>query len=439
MTLPESLLADLVDYWTFDAGLEVGTDWLAEVESADGGGPITQIGHVNGANLRLRNSIPHSGAAARDAVGYGKEEVSSEDWLDGESHPYVPAGTWCYNAGGEIDAESPVLATTGDGLTLAMRYCPEGLTYHQQSLSPNWLRFVVYRQVLAQIGALDGETFTPVVACDFDNTACGAGGTVPFRLRHRSTSGVQTTVTVASSSVPGAGSAADNTFGSFPPFDVVLRFARISATEITLEVFIDGEKTGTLATKTTSDFASMTRVGVGAIDWPSEARCWGMLTEAAIWLRGLTDEEIGSIGEDGLGGLPDITDDEEAGPGTDNPIITENGDSALNPDWVVERIDDSVVLATEGPQRHTRRPHRVAPRRYRIHAPASKGEEVSLIRELIHVSKGGSKATRWRHPIDDPPAPRIDALPLYRLVSKSVARTRGGQFGTWELVLEEVP
>jgi len=29
MTLPESLLADLVDYWTFDAGLEVGTDWLA--------------------------------------------------------------------------------------------------------------------------------------------------------------------------------------------------------------------------------------------------------------------------------------------------------------------------------------------------------------------------------------------------------------------------
>lgn len=44
MTLPESLLADLVDYWTFDAGLEVGTDWLAEVESADGGGPITQIG-----------------------------------------------------------------------------------------------------------------------------------------------------------------------------------------------------------------------------------------------------------------------------------------------------------------------------------------------------------------------------------------------------------
>lgn len=438
MTLPASLLVDLVDYWTFDAGLAVGTDWLAEVTSEDGGGPITQIGHVNSASLRLRNSFSHTGDADRDAVGYGKEGVPPDDWYVGLD-TLVPAGTWCYNAGGEFDPAGPVLASAGDGLTLAMRYCPEGRAYHEQSSSGVWIRSVVYRQVLAQLGNLLTGPFVPVVSCDFDNTACGLGGSVPFRLRHRASGGTQTTVNVASSSVPGAGSAVDLDFGTFPPFDVVLRFVRVSSTEISLEVFIDGEKTGTSASKITSDFGTMTRVGIGAIDWPADDICWGMLTEAAAWLRALTDDEIEAIGEDGIGDLPDIEDDEPAGTGTDNPIIDENGDSALNPEWSVERIDESVVLATDGPQRHTRRPHRIAPRRYRIRASVSRGSEVSLIRELIRVSKGGSKATRWRHPVDDPPAPRIDALPLYRLVSHSVDRTRGGQYGVCELVLEEVP
>lgn len=446
MTLPESLLTELIDYWTFDAEVADGTNWT-QLIVAGGGGVTTQIGHVNAVELPLNYLGSFSGAAPRARFGYGKEGVDLADWVEGGSpfDSYVPAGgTWCYCTGGDVFPSGEVLGSIGEGLTIAVRYSPEGQTYVGDGGNGIWIASE-FRQVLAAIGYPEdgggGVTLREVLAADFNNELCGDDNAVPFRLWHKASNNAITSVNVSGSSVPGAADAESLTQGSFPPFNAILRFVRVGTNEISLEVFIDGVKTGTSGSKITSDFAatplSMISVGKTKNEHMGNGQ-YGALTEAAVWTRALTDDEIESIGEEGLDGLPEIEDDEPTGPGTDNPIIDENGDSALNPDWPVERITDAVVLATGGPQRHTRRPHRIAPRRYRIKAAASKGGEVALIQELIHVSRGGAKATRWRHPVDDPPTERIDQLPLYRLISSSVARTRGGQFGTWELVLEEV-
>lgn len=441
MSLPASLLIGIVDYWTFDAGVAVGTDWTQLITDG-GGGPHIQIGHLQASQLHLNYLQTFVGTPPRGRFGYGKEQVINTDWYDGVTNR-VPAGRWTYANGGDVDPGGALLANTGDGVTIAIRYCPEGITYTGDGSNSIWIPNS-FRQVLCAIGYLDAEQNREVIAADFNNEACGASSAVPFRLWHKSSTNSVTVANVSGSSVPGAGSAVSLESGTFPPFNAVLRFVRVGPNEISLEVFIDGVKTGTIGSKITSDFAStpMSYVSIGKAtnaDMGSPAQgAFGGVTEAALWTRALTDDEIGAIGEDGLDGIIDIQDDEETGAGTDNPLIDENGDSALNPDWPVERIADAVVLATGGPQRHTRRPHRIAPRRYRIHAAASKGGEVALIQELIRVSRGGAKATRWRHPVDDPPAARIDQLPLYRLISHTVARTRGGQFGTWELVLEEV-
>lgn len=441
MSLPASLLIDIVDYWTFDAGVNVGADWSQLIVDG-GGGPHIQIGHLRSSELYLQYLGTFFGAPPVGRFGYGKEQVINTEWYDGTTNR-VPSGRWTYASGGGADPGVDLLANTGDGVTVAIRYCPEGITYVGDGANSIWIPNS-FRQVLCAIGYLDSGQNREVIAADFDNEACGASSTVPFRLWHKSSTNSVTVAHISGSSVPGAGSAVSLESGTFPPFNAVLRFLRVGPNEISLEVFIDGVKTGTIGNKITSDFTNtpMSYVSLGKTanaDMGSPAQgAFGGVTEAALWHRALTDDEIEAIGEEGLDGIVDIEDDEPAGTGTDNPIIDENGDSALNPDWPVERITDAVVLATGGPQRHARRPHRIAPRRYRIKAAASKGGEVALIEELIRVSRGGSKATRWRHPVDDPPASRIDALPLYRLVSFSVARTRGGQFGTWELVLEEV-
>lgn len=446
MTLPASLLAYLVDYWTFDAQVDDGTDWTALITAGGGGIPI-QTGHVNGVELILNYLGTFFGAEPLARFGYGKEGVDLNDWWNGTASIVPTGGTWCYATGGDVDSSTSVLGEVGAGVTIAARYSPEGQTYVGDGGTSIWIANDA-RQVMAAIGYPDDlvgyDSLREVIAADFNNELCGAGNVVPFRLWHLASNNAVTSVNVAGSSVPGAAAADSLTQGSFPPFNVIMRFVRVGANEISLEVFIDGVQTGTSANKITSDFAltPMSMISVGKTKLANMlGGQYGALTEAAVWTRALTDDEIGAIGEEGLDGIPDIdeiAEDEDTGTGTDNPIIDENGDSTLNPDWPVERITESVVLATGGPQRHTRRPHRIAPRRYRIQAAASKGGEVALIEELIRVSRGGAKATRWRHPVDDAPTERIDQLPLYRLISSSVARTRGGQFGTWELVLEEV-
>jgi hypothetical protein len=177
----------------------------------------------------------------------------------------------------------------------------------------------------------------------------------------------------------------------------------------------------------------------------------GGFSRLAMWKRPLRDAELeredppgvpvgvsfgcmASADFPGVGG---------GGPDSDDPFLTPCGESALQPEFPVERVDmDGVVIETDGPQRHARTPHETRPRRYRLRFSLADGAQVELIRRALEVTQHGAGWTRWRHPIDDEPGP-VSTAPRYFIVNadavgQAIGRGPGGHLAQLELVLESL-
>lgn len=168
----------------------------------------------------------------------------------------------------------------------------------------------------------------------------------------------------------------------------------------------------------------------------------GAFSQAALWSRKLTPEEITALGDDltCLAGAPPVGG---GGPGSQDPLLTTGGETALHPGWIVPRRDPVGVLATGGEQRHTRRVHERVPRRYALGLRGARGSELDLVREALAVTRGGARSTRWRHPKDDAAGP-VSTAPRWLIENADEAsafvaeRSTGGQRADFALHLLEV-
>lgn len=167
---------------------------------------------------------------------------------------------------------------------------------------------------------------------------------------------------------------------------------------------------------------------------------------AALYSRALSPTEIADIGGSPGDDLVESLTDEEAGPGTANPLLNADGTLGLNIEWPVSRTLAGVGViaspdAVGAAGRHTRRTHERAAgglhgRRYELTFNAANANDVRRIREALAVTAGGAALTRFRHPVDDAPG-RVKDAPQVRVIEVSgLERNRGGQIGKGKLVLE---
>jgi|GEM_PF-6439187 len=125
-----------------------------------------------------------------------------------------------------------------------------------------------------------------------------------------------------------------------------------------------------------------------------------------------------------------------------DPLLLPDATSGLAFDSAELRPFRGSVLASDGPQRHTRLVFervRTAGRVYRYTLRNATGEEVERVRQALEASRGGAIAVRFRAPVDDA------GVKEYRVLnagvdgsSFQVTRRAGGALGDLELVLEEV-
>jgi hypothetical protein len=95
----------------------------------------------------------------------------------------------------------------------------------------------------------------------------------------------------------------------------------------------------------------------------------------------------------------------------------------------------AVVLATEGPQRHTRALSELSPRVYGLPIDLASSAEMAQLAEALVETAGGTLPLLWQHPTDDAEAVRYLIVNARELTP---ARTLAGQRGTVTLTLEEV-
>ena len=152
-----------------------------------------------------------------------------------------------------------------------------------------------------------------------------------------------------------------------------------------------------------------------------------------------------TIGElsDGYGWTPTDTDPNHGGPDTLNPLLNEDGTSAIHPEWPEPRghapaSAGGVLASGGGSNRHARAVHqRTGARpgnamdrigqRVTLSWASAYGAEVELVRRAFVVTRGGAGMTRWRHPLLDGPG-SVETAPWWRMIPGTlrVTRSRGG-------------
>lgn len=160
--------------------------------------------------------------------------------------------------------------------------------------------------------------------------------------------------------------------------------------------------------------------------------------QMAAWCRPLRASEVGFLG----GVLTSLVICDGCIGNFGNPLLTECGKSAIDPQWIVPRSDRSAVLVAQGHHRHTRLADQYRPRRYALHWELDNGHDVELVRQVIEQTKGCT-ITRWRHPVDDPigpicAAPRWVILNADQLRQMFTARRGRPHVAAFDLELEEV-
>lgn len=116
-------------------------------------------------------------------------------------------------------------------------------------------------------------------------------------------------------------------------------------------------------------------------------------------------------------------------------LVDDSGKLLVTIGRPVELTHLFAVLATEGPQRHTRAANQRRARVYRVSVNLARREEVEALAAALALSFGGTLPVRYRHPRDD----ASDGS--YRVANAAeaglaVQRSRGGLSGSFTLVLE---
>lgn len=380
MSILASCLTGLVEFWPFDEG-----------------SGVVAGGYKAGHDLALARSAP-SGGAVSAAAGWTNE-------------PAPDAARDTYNGGGLLDITAfNLLAATGDAVTIAVRAWPGG----GQIQGGAWPGINIF-----QFFGMGGN-YT-------DNNSAYSGFRMTDVALNVPSQAIYLEGVLGSPTISLAGWTYPKASPPYTPHLFLWTITR-GATDMTIDFFVDGtQKAGSMTIANT--VPDLTRLMLGSIHWSTSST-----TQAALWDRELTDAEILSMGNnlDGLFGLID---------GDDDPLLDEDGNSALFIGFPIRRTDVSGVIATRGEQRHTRRTHERRRRRYTLPLHLATPAEVALVAGAIDSTRNGNAPLRWRHPKDDPPPP---ADPVrYRLVNAGeaameLARNKGAVSAELTLVLESV-
>lgn len=361
-------------------------------------------------DLQLARTDRVTGATLAVETGWGLEPLINggrRDTFNGRGTALLPQGTLS-------------LADVGDGVTLAARLWAAGGTIQGGAPGP----LAKPQQLLGVAGQYNANPTQEAglsVLCP-DPTA----GSPAARLRQWDGASAAETA-FAGAVVPG---------GSSNPFLVVLTLRRTAPgpTGIRAVLYVNGSQAGQPIDGVVAQYVALNRVTFGDMLESDNS-----LTQAAAWKLALSPGLIAQLGEslDCLGFLPPVGG---GGPESDDPLLTEFGETAIHPEWVVPRHDRAGVLATDGPQRHTRRVHEVVPRVYELAIRLGDGRDAELVRRALHVTRG-ARPTRWRHPKDDPPGP-VSTAPRWLIENAdafALERARGAHVASMTLVLREVP
>ncbi len=381
----------LVDFWPFDEG--AGT---------------TAHGKKGAVALTLERTKPSSSGSVSG------QRPAASGWTS-ES-----GGRTCYNGGGWADITSlNLLAALGTGLTVAVRLWP-GAGSIQGSDWP-----YDYYQCFGFGGNYrsDGSDYTGFrFGCDLDITS-------PYNPSALSIQGV----TGLPTDFP-SGWNLSHGAPNYTPRLLVVTIERllVSGTPTwRFKAYQDGTQLGSQYDFTSGAWIDATRFMAGCCCWSSAG-----VSQAALWSRVLSGAEISGLGSD----LDDVDAELDSG---GEGLLNNDGSHAVSYNLPITRVDLIDVLATDGPQRHARRPHERRRPTYRVPVRLAGGAEVTRVLQDIAASRHGNAAIRWRHPTDDGSGPKSSA-PLYRIINAgqvealSLDRSRAGQFGSVELLLERV-
>ncbi|MFZ2875475.1 MAG: hypothetical protein WAZ94_13460 [Phycisphaerales bacterium] len=232
----------------------------------------------------------------------------------------------------------------------------------------------------------------------------------------------------------GDGNGSD-TFTEAPPFEgtapylILIECVRVSETEVRTRLYVADAAVQQDGTSVWAEEQGTIQIGG---DDPAS------VVAAAVWLRTLTSGERSRLFA--TGGLGDL--DVVVPAGDPEHPLDASGSTFLLPDYPAERAvgGPASVIATTELQRHTRRVHERSPRRYTLPFNLADAREVERLRTVLIAARGSAGVVRWRHPKDDA-AGSVETAPLYRITNAgdagiALARTAGGQFGTFTLEFE---
>jgi hypothetical protein len=408
MSVPQTLLDNLVDFWPID----------------EGRGGVAYGVHA-GTALRLKRIDPCS------TPPYGEPDPDT-GWYD-DAGDEGEAGRPAYNGCARLELPRlgglKVPAAAGEGFTLLMRLLPRKLIGSCTPAStrrshvmgaPGLVRDGVFSQGLSftnlRYNAANHDDLVALVQSAWDGSGpVGVGG--------------------------------DYTDGFASPADPVVMAMRVkhTGTQVVAEAFADGVSISDELVCAAAGFPSAFGQTLADFQFGAWNTGIGGISRACLAAAPLSDAELMEIGDPG--GLVEV--EAACRDLVPAPWLHADGTPWLVPEPGLERehggADGQSVLASDGEGgRHTRAVHEHGgvgggggPRRLRMVFGTADGEQVERIRQGLVLTGGGARSMRWRHPIDDGTGPRRTA-PRVRIVSNptEIERTPGGVIGKTEVEIE---
>lgn len=326
-----------------------------------------------------------------------------------------PSTRTALNAAGTEEVGGLSLAGAGEGVTIAVRWWPGAGQVQGSPAGP-----LAKSQQLAGFAGMYAANPTAEAGVSLVIPDPTAGSPVLSLRRYNGGSPVE-------SAFSGGGAAVLAGL----PFLAVLAVEGDGAGGATAALSIDGTPAGTVA------IADIGDVDLGRFTLGDAVESDGGWSQGAVWSRVLTPDEVAAIGAD-MDCFPTLPPIGGGGPGSEDPLLHEDGTSRIHPRWIVPRRDPVAVVATDGAQRHTRRVSERVARIYELVFDPVTGEEHELLAGVLRATRLGATAFRWRHPTDDAPGP-VSTAPRWRLLGDlSVTRTAGGELGSMTITIEEL-
>ncbi len=406
--------------------MPVPTTHLYELWPCNEGSGDVAHGAIHAIDLALRRFSPWDFGA-----GIGLEVDAASGWdvefIDG--HPDWSSGLTIYNGNGVAMIPAGVLKldAEGDGFTLMAR------------LTPGWVKAdgppfqTLAGGVMDVCGATGRYSYGPALTSGVGAENVAVEGThIGKVIQHGSTDGLpQEMATDAPAQwLPIAATlTVKRVNGLDAPNDCEAKFYWNDVLAATLEV--------------QSAHIDLTRISFGSLFNGS----FGAFRQAALFTHALEGDDLPDGPDDVPLDPPDDGDTgDTGGPGSNNPWLNPDGSRRLIIEWPQPNHKSFVnnVLDSEGDGgRQTRSVSEyggaASPRRYRLSFKIADRAMLGILLEGIAVTRGGAKAMRWRHPVDDAPGTVVSA-PRWRITNAGeVERAIGAQSATVEVEIEEMP